>query len=136
MEAHNINNFNIYGAHNPYTTKDFPVKNTFITDKNSTLTEAQNDRSVTRADTVDNHSVWLEMSPAIRPSLLETKVTMSVEKDLNVVITIVKNKNTDDVIRQIPTKETIELLKYLKKYSEQHLLIKENHQHSTILKDL
>ena len=46
-----------------------------------------------------------KMSPPIRSSILETKVTMSVEKDLNVVITTVKNKNTDDIIRQIPTKE-------------------------------
>lgn len=136
MEAHNINNFNVYNTHNPYTAKDLPVKNIFITDKYSTLSEAQNDRSVTRADTVDNHSVWLGKSSPIGPSLLETKVTMSVEKDLNVVITIVKNKNTDGVIRQIPTKESIELLKYFKKYSEQHLLTKENHQHSTILKNL
>lgn len=132
METHNINNFNIYNAHNPYSNKDLPIKNTI----NSTPSEVQNDRSVTRADTMNNHTVWLEMSPPTRPSLLETKVTMSVEKDLNIVITIVKNKNTDDVIRQIPTKETIELIKYFKKYSEQHLLIKENYQHSTILKDL
>lgn len=132
METHNINNFNIYNAHNPYSNKDLPIKNTI----SSALPEVQNDRSVTRADTMNNHTVWLEMSPLTRPSLLETKVTMSVEKDLNIVITIVKNKNTDDVIRQIPTKETIELIKYFKKYSEQHLLIKENYQHSTILKDL
>lgn len=136
METHNINNFNIYNAHNPYSNKDLPINNTIITDKSSTLSEIQNDRSVKRADTADNHTAWLKISPPIRPSILETKVIMSVENDLNVVITIVKNKNTDDVIRQIPTKETIELIKYFKKYSEQHLLIKETYQHSTILEDL
>lgn len=135
MEIYSINNFNIYNVPNPYSNKDLPTNNTIITDKIDTLSEIQNDRLFTRTDTANNHYVWLRMSHSIRSSILETKVTMSVEKDLNVVITTVKNKNTDDVIRQIPTKEHINLLKYIKKYSEQHLLINEKHQHSTILKD-
>ncbi|MCF6154458.1 MAG: hypothetical protein E3K36_04230 [Candidatus Brocadia sp.] len=48
-----------------------------------------------------------------------TKVAFSIEKDLHIIVTRVKDSNTNKVIRQIPPEETIDRLKLLNNYYKQ-----------------
>lgn len=135
METHDIHNLNTHNTYYTYSNKSVPIKNNINIEKGIDLPETQKDLPFYNTNTTDSHAQRLKLPIPYTPSLLETEVTMSVEKDLNIIVTTVKYKNTDKVIRQIPDEEIIERLKYLKKYNKQLISQKEKDEPSIIIKD-
>lgn len=119
METYDIHNLNTHNNYQVYCIKNIPIKNNINEEKGIVRPEMQKNLSFYNTNTQDGHAQRLDSPIPYKSSLWETEVTMSVEKDLNIVVTTVKNKNTDTVIRQIPEEEIIERLKYLKKYNKQ-----------------
>ncbi|TVL95917.1 MAG: hypothetical protein CV082_08835 [Candidatus Brocadia sp. BL1] len=127
METKNVLNLNTYNAYYNYDDKSMSITKT---------TNPENDKSIFKnVDKVDNHTQRLKLPISYAPSFLETEITMSVEKDLNIVVTTVKNKNTDKVIRQIPEEEVVERLRYLKEYDKQLISLRERNASNIIAKD-
>ncbi len=123
METHNIQDINIYNVYNIYSNRDAPGKKTITTDKNTLTSEAQKNLAIKRSDNVDKPALsLLKTSPLTTPPLPETEIIMSVEKDLNIVITTVKDKNKGEIIRQIPNEEAVERLKLFKNSQKQQPL--------------
>lgn len=133
METHNIHNFNTYIDYNNNNNKSVPSRKTTNVENDSAINEIQKDLLFKNSTTRDNHTQHLKLPISYIPPLLETKITMSVEKDLNIIVTTVKNKNTDKVIRQIPSEEIVERLKYIKKYNKQLISQKENNESNIII---
>ncbi|TVM00012.1 MAG: hypothetical protein CV087_15945 [Candidatus Brocadia sp. WS118] len=128
METHDIHNLNTYNNYHTYYNKNASIKNTNNAEKGITISEIKKDLPINNINIMDRQTQHLKLPIYYTPHLLETEITMSVEKDLNIIVTTVKNKDTEKVIRQIPDKEIIERLKYLKKYSKQLISQKENDQ--------
>lgn len=135
METHNIHNLNTYIDYNNNSNKSVPSRKTTNVENDSATHEIQKDLLFKNSTTRDNNTQHLKLPISYIPPLLETKITMSVEKDLNIIVTTVKNKNTDKVIRQIPSEEIVERLKYIKKYNKQLISQKENNESNIIIKD-
>jgi uncharacterized FlaG/YvyC family protein len=98
MGNHNIHTVSTYKDHNTlYSNKDISrKKNTIPSDEQKIIDDPLKRTS----------------SPAT-PHYVGTKVAFSIERDLHIVVTTVKDSNTDTVIRQIPPEETIKRLKLL-----------------------
>ena len=117
METHDIHNLNTYNTYHTYYNKNSSIKNTTNARKGIAISEIQKDQPFNNINTRDSQTQYMKLPIQDTPHLLETEITMTVEKDLNIVVTTVKNKDTDKVIRQVPNKEIIERLKYFKKYT-------------------
>lgn len=132
MGAHDIHNMNTYNAYHNYSNKSVVLRKTTPGENDRAILDIQKDQSLKNPIAKENHNQHLPLSISSIPPLLETEITMSVEKDLHIIVTTVKNKNTDKIIRQIPSEEIIERLKYLKKYDKQHTSHKENDESNII----
>lgn len=139
METHNIHNLNTYidyhSNSNGNSSKSVPSRKTTNVENDRVIHEIQKDLLLKNSNTKDNHTQHLKLPISYIQPFLETKITLSVEKDLNIIVTTVKNKNTDKVIRQIPSEEIVERLKYIKKYNKQLISQKENNESNIITKD-
>lgn len=60
-----------------------------------------------------------KISSPVTPHNVGTKIAFSIEKDLEIVVTSVKDLNTNKIIRQIPPEEIIDRLKLLNNYYKQ-----------------
>lgn len=125
METHDIHNLITYNAYHNFSNISVSIRKTTNAENDKSIQEIQKALSFTNTNTRNNPTQYLKSSISYIPPLLETEITMSVEKDLNIIVTTVKNKNTDKVIRQIPNEELVERLKYLKKYNNQLIFQKE-----------
>ncbi len=47
-------------------------------------------------------------------------ISFSVEKDLNVIVTVVKDSNTKKVIQQMPSEEALKRMRFIKNYLASH----------------
>lgn len=102
METHNIHPVSVYKDHITLSSnKDVPIKNRVP----SALSQI-NDPPKKISSPIAHHNVG-------------TKVAFSIEKDLHIVVTSVKDSNTNKLIRQIPPEETIDRLKLLNNYYKQ-----------------
>lgn len=135
METHAIHNLNNYNAYHNDSRKSVSRRTTNNVENDRAILKIQKDQSFKNTKIKDNSTQHLKLPISHIPPLLETEITMSVEKDLNIIITTVKNKNTDKVIRQIPNEEIVERLKYLKKYNKQLLSYKGKDESHIITKD-
>lgn len=99
MEIHIVHPVETYKGHNiRYIDRDAPVKKNVVPAAPSKL-----DDQIKKTSPISVHR-------------LGTKVAFSIEKDLHIVVTTVKDSNTNAVIRQIPPEETIDRLKLLNNY--------------------
>lgn len=94
MDIHNNNNISANNYHSLYNTENAqpksPVNETGISDTTNTSS---------RSDPTPVDS---------------TRVSFSVEKDINIIVTKVVDDKTKQIIRQIPTEEAIKRLQLLK----------------------
>ena len=135
METHDIHNLNTYNTYHTYYNKNSSIKNTTNARKGIAISEIQKDQPFNNINTRDSQTQHIKLPIHDTPHLLETEITMTVEKDLNIVVTTVKNKDTDKIIRQVPNKEIIEMLKYFKKYTKYLISQEENDQPTINTKD-
>lgn len=106
MENHNIHTVSTYKDHNTlYNNKDMSIKKNTVPSNEPKVDDPPKRTS----------------SPAT-PHNVGTKVAFSIEKDLHIIVTTVKDANTNKVIRQIPTEETINRLKLLNSYYKQPIV--------------
>ncbi|OOP55892.1 MAG: hypothetical protein AYP45_12030 [Candidatus Brocadia carolinensis] len=118
METHDIHNLTTYNTYQAYYNKNPSIKTATTAGKDIAISEIQKEQPFNNIGTRDSQAQHIKLPIHDILPLLETEITMAVEKDLNIVVTTVKNKDTDKVIRQIPDKEIIERLKYFKKYTK------------------
>jgi len=126
METHNVHPVNTYKDHN-YITKDVLDKKNIMVNKSTIQSEPPKPSKVNDQLKATSSSITLRH--------LGTKVAFSIEKDLHIIVTTVKDSNTNKVIRQIPPEETIDRLKLLNNYHKQPIINEVNFQPKFILKD-
>jgi uncharacterized FlaG/YvyC family protein len=113
MEAHTIQNVDTYNIHNEHTDKNSLTKKSLTRDEIFASNKAKN-----RKDT-KNHSksssIKTQSSNTVTPSGT-TRITYSIESDLNITVTRTIDTNTKKVLRQVPSEETIRKMKLSKTY--------------------
>ncbi len=108
METRDIHSVTTYKDHTSlFVNKNVPLKKDL--DKTNIISF-----DVQKSD--DPHK---DISSSFTSHHVGTRVAFSIEKDLHIVVTTVKDANTNKVIRQIPQKETIDRIKLLSIYYKQ-----------------
>ncbi len=125
MEVRNIQHMSAYIAQeNPYHAKNMPAKDDVVAKKNvdtrrivAVKKEPEEKKGVAdKEKQEDSQSPSSNDSSASYP--VSTRVSLSVERDLNLVVTRVVDTKTKKVVRQIPPEEAIKKMRLLKSYRQ------------------
>lgn len=119
METHNINPDNTYKDHD-------------ILSKNKKVSTKQNSVPL---ETLQSDDHLKKTSLPIACYHVGTKVAFSIDNDLHIVVTTVKDTNTNTVIRQIPSEETMNWLKFFNRNSVHPLLNKVDYHHKHVVRN-
>lgn len=111
MEIPSIQKINIHDNHNEYRDKDISTKKNANIDEIAESKKVKNEKE--RKDRIgeSQHSKVVTLPVA-------TRISYSIENDLNLVVTRVVDTNTKKVIRQIPPEEIVKRMKLLKNYHQ------------------
>lgn len=113
MEAHTIQNVDTYNIHNEHTNKNTLTKKSLIKNEIFASNKAKN-RKDTKNHSKSN-SIKTQSSNTVTRSGT-TRITYSIESDLNITVTRTIDTNTKKVLRQVPSEETIRKMKLSKTY--------------------
>lgn len=116
MEAPSIQKITTYNNYNEYRDKDISTK------KNANKGEAAESKkakdSKAKNDKVTKDGLEESQLSGVVTLPITTRVSYSIESDLNLVVTQIVDTNTKEVIRQIPPEEVIKRMRLLKNYHQ------------------
>jgi len=107
METFSISATNIYNIPNLYNEQ---AKKPVYTHKTAALPKEQN------AEDQTNKSADADSSLHRHYNFKKYAISFSVEKDLHVIVTVVKDPNTKKVLQQIPSEDAIRRMRFIKTY--------------------
>ncbi len=113
MEIPSIQKVDIY---NEYRDKDLSTKKNANKDEIAESKKTKNHKAKNEKEIKDYTEESQHSKIVIPPAA--TRISYSIENDLNLIVTRVVDTNTKKVIRQIPPEEIIKRMKLLKNYHQ------------------